>query len=529
MFQYAIAGAGNVQQMTGTNRILLNTFATYARSVLSLLMGMFSVRWVLAALGKSDYGLFGVVGGIVVCIQLLNVVMSNAVARFYAFAIGETVDMGRKQGEELLMSWFNAAFSIHAFLPVLLVIIGYPIGVWAIENWLVIPSARIQACLWVFRLSILSAFFNMVSVPYIAMYKAKQLIAELTVWEMLRSVITFTGAYMLLYVETDRLIVYAAIMALAPSVVLLIQVCRARKVFGFCRVRIGCLFDREKIQRVIVFGACDLFSSLGVVVRDNGAAFVVNKVFGPLVNSAYSVANGLSSQANILASAMHGALMPAVTSFEGAGERQKAIRLSHQSCKFCTLLVLLFAIPLYMEADMVLRLWLGNPPEFAATLCRCALVSMACAKVGLGYHMSILALGKVGRYQFTLGFISYLTVPVMYFLAKAFGVVGVGYALVANSIAQSLTRVIFARSLVGVRFGYWAARILLPVLLSMALSIFAGYAPYCYMEASFARIVVTTLVVVSSLSLASWFVVLDGEERSFFLSRLHLIMQRVDV
>ena len=504
--------------MKPSTRILLNTIATYLRSVLSLFLGLFSVRWVIAALGKSDFGLFGVVGSIIVCVQLLNIVMSNAVARYYAYAIGEAGCLPKEKGNVLLSEWFNSALAIHCVVPVALVVIGYPIGIWAIENWLVIPDGRINACVWVFRMSLAAAFLNMVSVPYIAMYKASQLIVELTVWDILRSVITFSGAFALLYVGGDKLIFYAAIMSIAPTVVILIQINRARHRFAFCRVCARRLFDLERIRQMVMFGACDLFSSLGCVARDHGAALIINKLFGSEINSAYNVANQLSSQANSLASSMHGALMPAVTSHEGGGQHGEAISLSHRSCKFCTLLVLIFAVPLFIEADEVLRLWLVDPPEYAADLCRCVLVSAVCAKIGLGYHMAILAIGKVGVYQFTLGMVSYITVFLMYFFAKIFGVIGIGYAIIANSAALSLVRVLFAHRIVGIGFWYWIVRIVIPIAVVAAFSLSSGSFIAHAFTPSFIRICLTTATTISVLVSFSAFLVFDRRERLFALN-----------
>ena len=506
--------------MTGTKRIILNTVATYGRSVLGIFLGLFSARWVLAALGKSDLGLFGVIGSIIVCVQLLNIVMSSAVARYYAFAIGRTKDMAADDARELMLGWFNSAMMIHTVLPAVLVAIGYPVGVWVIMHWLVVPDGRIEACIWVFRLSLVAAFFNMATVPYIAMYRAKQLIAELTVWEVVRNIITFSGAFTLLHVGGDHLIIYAAIMSLAPAVILIVQSCRARRQFDCCKVRLELLFDVGKMRQIVVFGLCDLMTSIGCIVRDQGAAFLINKVFGSVVNSAYSISNQLSSQTNALASAMNGALMPAITTTEGEGNHNKAIMLAHRSCKFCTLLVLLFAVPLAIEADEVLRLWLVNPPEYTAGLCRCALLTAVCFKLGWGYHMAILADGRVALYQMTVGIISVATLSVMFVLTKFFGVLGVGYALAANAFILSLVRVFYGKFLVGVKISYWLSKVLLPLSAVAAVSLLAGLLPCRFMESSFMRIVVTTIVSVLVLSGLSWMMLLDSQEKRYILDRI---------
>ena len=509
--------------MTGTKRIIINALASYGRSVLGIFLGLFSARWVLAALGKSDLGLFGVVGSIIICVQLLNISMSSAVARYYAFAIGEAKKLTDDRARDLLLRWFNSAVSIHFILPAILVCVGYPIGIWIVKKWLVVPDGRVDACIWVFRFSLVAAFVNMASVPYIAMYRARQLIAELTVWEVVRNVITFVGAFALLYVGGDHLIIYSAIMAFAPVLILTIQAYRARMQFDCCRVHFDMLFDIMRIKSMTAFGLCDLMTSIGCIVRDHGAAFLINKVFGPALNSAYSIANQLSSQTNALASAMNGALMPAITTTEGEGEHGKAVLLAHRSCKFCTLLVLLFAVPLCIEADEVLRLWLVNPPEYTAELCRCVLLTAVCFKIGWGYHMALLADGRIALYQMTVGLISVVTLPAMAVLVKYVGVIGVGYALAANALLLSIVRVVYGRVLLGVEVKYWLLHIVLPVAIATAAAYFVGMLPSAFMEASFCRIVVTTFLSVVALAVVSCIVVLDGRERSFLLRQFRKV------
>lgn len=512
--------------MTESKRIIFNAAATYGRSLLGLVFGLFSARWVLAALGKSDLGLFSVVGSIILCIQLLNIVMSTAVARYYAYAIGEASNLEPVESAEYLCRWFNSAASLHFLLPVVLILLGYPVGIWAINNWIVVPPDRIQACIWVFRFSLVAAFVNMVSVPYIAMYRAKQLIAELTVWEVIRTVVTFIGAFVLLYVGGDHLIIYSGIMAFSPVVILTIQMWRARCQFGYCRLRLPLLFDKNQLKQIVAFGGCELFSSLGCVVRDNGAAFLINRIFGPVLNSAYSIANQLSSQTNTLALAMNGALMPAIATSEGAGDRDRAIRMANQSCKFCAALVLLFAIPLFLEVDEVLRLWLVHPPECTNALCRCILVTAVLFKLGWGYHMAICAVGRVAFYQFSVGLVSILTLPLIYALVLVCGVVGVGYGLMLNAAILSLMRVFFGVKIIGVRFRLWLHSVLIPVAAVAVLSWGAGNLIVCQFGQSFLRICLTTSVSTISFAAASWLLICNADEREYLIS---VVKRRVKI
>jgi Na+-driven multidrug efflux pump len=176
--------------MSSPKKFFINTVATYARSVLSAGLALFSSRWVLTALGASDYGLFNVVGAIIVFITFLNGVMASSAARHLAFSIG------RGETEEA-NKWFNTALAIHLLLPTVLIVIGLPIGEYCVREVLSIPPERIGACIWVFRISLFIAFMNMLAIPYVAMFNAKQHLSEIAAWGMSLSVYNFLLAYAL--------------------------------------------------------------------------------------------------------------------------------------------------------------------------------------------------------------------------------------------------------------------------------------------------------------------------------------------
>ena len=173
--------------MTQTKRIILNVAATYGRSFITLFMGLFSARWVLEALGQTDFGLYGVVGSVIFFVTFFNTVLSMSMTRFYSFSIGAGKNMKESDAHNDLKGWFNTALSIHICLPLILITIGYPICAYALDNWLVIPPERMQSCVWVLRMSFACAFVSMVSAPYVAMFTAYQYITELVVFNLLQN------------------------------------------------------------------------------------------------------------------------------------------------------------------------------------------------------------------------------------------------------------------------------------------------------------------------------------------------------
>jgi len=495
-------------------RIAINTAATYARTVLAAALALFSSRWVLSALGQCDFGLFSVVGSIVLFVTFLNNVMAGSASRYFAYFIG--------QGDsDEVNNWFNSALGIHICLAFLLVMIGFPIGDYAIRNILTIPADRVATSLLVFRISLISAFFSMVSVPFTAMFTAKQHIGELAVWGMLQSLLTFSLAWALSHVLTDRLLFYAIGTVAVIVVVQIAQILRGIIVFAECKISSRKWFDKRRFRAFFSFAIWSLIGGTGVLFRDQGSAILLNLFFGPTVNAAYGIANQVSSQANQLSSAMIGAFSPEITACEGRGDRARMLTLSHRASKFGTILVIFLAIPLITEMDYVLKLWLQSPPPYTTLFCQLILFSFLIDRLSTGYMLAVNAQGRIAAYQATLGTCLLMTLPLGWFLLKmGFAPTSLGFAFIITMTVTSLGRVLWGRHLLGVPIVNWLRGVVWPSFIVALLAMAAAVAVRGMFPPCFLRIV---LVVVSSLFvslIAVWVMALDRTERNFIIQGL---------
>lgn len=512
-------------KLNKTRRIILNTLATYGRSVFSLFVGVFSSRWLLQGLGAEDLGLQGVVGSLITAIVIFETVMQVAVARFYAYAIGQIEVLGEEKGRDEVCHWFNVVLFIHTILPFLVVIVGYPLGTYAIRHWLVIPAERMDACLWVFRCSMVSTFISMLSVPYIAMYQARQNIVELSVFGVLRSVINFGFTFSLLYVTCDRL-KYTGTFGMCVSLVILgIQMYRARKLFPECRLNLGYLVDIGRLRQVGWYFLCEMYSCVGSMIVNQGAVLIINRHFGAKTNAAMTIGNTLSSQASSLSSALTGAVLPAITSEEGAGEREKMLRLAARSSKFSVLLVLVFCIPLMAEIDEVLCLWLVNPPPYTGGFCTCILIAFVIEKLGIGHHAAISAKGKIGLYHCFVGTTAISSVLISLTLIwLGVGPVSVAVTFIIINALVCIERIGFAKVLVDMPIWPYLKTVVIPLAVLSGVSFAGAYAVTHFLPASFVRVCITSVVSVICMVAVAWPFVLDAEERTRIAS---FVRQRI--
>lgn len=508
--------------MTPNRRIFLNVVATYGRSLYALACGLFTARWVYLALGKSDYGLYGVVGGLTVFIAFINNVLGVSVGRYYAYSVGRAKIKGHEaEGLEECRQWFNTAFVIHSVVPLVLMVVGYPIGEWAVRHFLAIPPDRVEPFVWIFRFSCIACFCGMVSVPFNAMYAAKQYIAELTVYSFAQTTANVVFLCYMVNHPGDWLVRYGlwnCLLAVVPALVITIRACT---VFPECRFNMSYMKSRRHLGELGAFAGWYSFGILGNLCRFNALPILVNKYFGPVQNAALSIANNVGAHTQTLAASLRTAFQPAIANALGAGEVEKAVSLMNRTCKFGTLLVLLFCIPVCLEIDEILRLWLKTPPETAAGLTVGVISALVLDKLTTGHFILINSSGRIRGYQISVGLCFMASFPIAWGLMDCGGgVYSVVYATNAVLIGATLMRIHFVRRYFSVPPLYWFHRVLFPLLSTVIVSTAAGLVPVHLFPPSFLRILFTCIVVELVFLPFSWLLVLDREERSYLVSKM---------
>lgn len=477
------------------------------------------------ALGEVDYGLMGVVGGMTVFISFLNGWLASSTGRFYAYAIG-MAQKNPDDGLEECRKWFSTAMFIHTVVPVGLMIVGYPLGSWAVSHFLTIPPDRISACLWVFRFVCVSCFVGMISVPFNAMYGAKQYIAELTLYSFVTSTLNiFVLYYMLTHIGKWLvcLSAWSCLLSIAPQVIITI---RAIKLFPECRLRLKYCLSKTRFKQLSNFAGWQLIGSFAVILQGQGVAVLVNKFFGPPVNAAMAIANTVNGHANSLASSLLGAFMPAITTACGAGDMDRMRKLAFGACKFGMVLLLIFIIPLAAELKEVVRLWLKNPPQYTVGLCWCLMIVLVMDTTTIGHMAAILAKGRIALYQVVLGGFRLMIIPLAWiFVANGFGVYSVGVALAIVMSIHALLRLVFAERLVDMSCRYWVRHIMGPVFAVSLVSFAAALSMRCLMSEGFGRVVITTVVSETLFLPFCWMFVLEKRERDVVLSKVKQVVR----
>ena len=509
--------------MTQTRRIILNVLATYGRSLLTLFCGLLTGRWLLEALGTQSYGVFGVVGVILGLVGVVNNMLASSVGRYFAFSVGKVMAAGNSDGAiEESCGWFNTAIAIHFIFSTALIAIGYPLGLWAVKCFFEIPDAMRTASVWVFTFSMFTTYVSMVTVPFTALYTAHQYIAELTLYGVGATIANVCFAWYLLGYSGDRLWFngfYTMLIAVVPQ--LLIAV-RSFWVFPECRIRFHMMFDKTRYKHLFAFAGWQILGWIGLTFRFQGLTTLCNKVLGLEYNSSLSVSNTISQHAMTFSYAMNGSFVPAITNAAGAGDRNLFESLSLRSCKFGTMMCAIFIIPLCLEIDYIVHLWLKVVPPMVEPLCALTLVTLFIERTTAGYTSAISASGDI-KFSEIISCLTWLLsfgLGCLFVLVFKWGIMGIAVSLFICQTISSLSKLCLAKWQLGFRIRLWVDGFGIPMLLTSLAAAGAGFGVARFLPESFVRLVLTTAVSCCIFAIGSLRFVCDGYERDYLKSQL---------
>lgn len=441
--------------------IAKNTLMLYVRMFVLMIVGLFTSRIVLAALGENDYGVYNVVGGVVAMFTIISGALNSAVQRFITFEMG-------KGDSANLNKVYSTAVIIQLILALIVVAFAEPIGLWFIDNKMTIDPSRIPAARWVLHFSLLAFVINLMSVPQMASITAHEKMSAYAVIGLLDGFLRLGVALLIKNSPIDRLVYYAALMAAVVLVVRFAYGLYCRMNFPECRFRP--VLDRPLIREMFSFAGWNFIGVTSGVLREHGGNILVNLFSGPAVNAARGVAVQLNGAVQGFVSNFMTAVNPQITKSYASGESEYMFSLVKKSSKMSFFLLLLLAMPVIFNAEYVLGLWLKDVPEHSALFVQLFLVFALSESLSNPIITAMLATGDIRNYQLTVGGLQLLNVPVSYVCLKlgAIPEVTVIVAIVISQVCLFARLTIFSRA-TGFSAGGYIREVYLPSLFKVAL------------------------------------------------------------
>ena len=443
-----------------SRRIARNTMMLYVRMFALLIVGLYTSRVILAALGENDFGIYNVVGGVVAMFTVISGALSSAITRFITF------EMGKGEGAQL-NKVYSTAVTIQLILCLIVVALAEPMGLWFIDNKMTIDPSRIPAARIVLHFSLLSFIINLMSVPQMASITAHEKMSAYAYIGILDGVLRLAVAFVIMHSSTDRLVFYAALMAGVVMVVRLTYTIYCRSHFEECRYRP--VFDKALIREMFSFAGWNFVGVASGVLRDHGGNILVNLFSGPAVNAARGVAIQLNGAIQGFVTNFMTAVNPQITKSYAAGDKEYLFALVRKSSKMSFYLLFVLALPVLFNTDYILGLWLKEIPEHATLFVQLLLVFALSESVSNPLITMMLATGKIRDYQLLVGGLQLLNLPISYLFLKL-GAMPEVTVMVAIGISQVclFVRVFMLRRIAGLPAGNFISDVYLKGLLKVS-------------------------------------------------------------
>lgn len=471
--------------MKNANKVVYNTGILYLRLILGLVIGLITTRFVLEALGETDYGIYMLVAGVVAMLGILNSNMSNTSMRFIAHSLGSS-------DENLLIATFNTTLFLHYFVGLIIIILMLFGGYILFEYFLNIPPDKVFDAKVIFGCMVLTTLITVISVPYDALINAHENLIVLSLVDIIGDILKLVIAIYLLYSDSNLLIQYGLLMLGVQIILRVIKQVYSRIKYKESKV-IYAAFDKKLLKSILNYTGWNLFGSLAAVSVIQIRSILLNSFFGVKINAAEGISKSASTALNMVSTSMTMAINPQMVKSEGGGDRERMIYITKVSAKFSIFLFGLFAIPVFIEAPLLLELWLIDIPDFVVEFFKITVLTLLLEKLTFPITDAIRAIGDIRKFQIIETLLFLLNIPIAY-LFFTFGY-GPSTIYIVGLIISSLVffnRLYYGNKIVGIKPLNYISESIVPVLIPIAISLLIALLFYYNMKSGFLRLLVVS-------------------------------------
>lgn len=484
-------------------KIAKNTIVLYVRMAFTMVIGFIATRVTLQQLGVDDYGLNNLVGSIVSMLSFLNGSMGTAVQRYYCVEIG-------KGNDGALKRVFGTGLFLHIVVAIVTVILAEIFAVFFLHK-MNIPLERLHAAQVVFQISILSMALNVISVPYAALLRARELFDKIAIVEIVQAVLRLVILYLLTVIDYDKLITLS-VLGLGVTVYYIGSlVFLARK---FDETHSRPLFDKELIKQMVSFISMLIITVLCQLLQAQGLIMLINVFYGLAVNAAYAIATQVSHLVTNFALNFKQSMVPQMMASYGAKDFMSMHNIINMGTKVSFLLMLMISVPAIAEVDFLLKLWLKTPPEFASHLVVLVLIGINISSFTYFLYQGVHATGKLKMQQIWMSCLYLANILIVFIVFK----MGANFdvALYVNmfiSFMQCIVNIVYAKKTYQYPISPFIKKILAPCVLTVVIvgsvmSIFINI-----LDSTTVRFFLSILLSEISILLCGYYILLNHTEK----------------
>ena len=507
-----------MDQSANNKRIAKNTIFLYVRMLITMAVGLFTSRVVLRTLGVEDYGIYNIVGGVVVLFNFVNQSLLSGTQRFLSYELGKSVPD--------IKTVFSACAKMHIGLSIIFFVLAETFGLWFVNTQLNVPETRMIAVNWVYQFSVLGCIVQIIRCPYnaaIISYERMSIYAYISIIEAVLKLIT---ALVLLIVFFDKLILYSFITFVVLTIISMIYIVYCyKKLPGVHIVKVK---NNPYYKEILNFSKWTIWGSLANMGKEQGLNLIINLFYGVALNAAVGIANQVNVHISSFVQGFQQALNPQLTKSEAGNDRARQADLILKSAKFSYIIMLALAVPIMLNLDYLLYLWLGEYPEHTTFICYIIIIGVLIETLSGPLWVSIYATGKIRTYQIVIGMIALMNIPLSYISCKL-GLCPEMVYIIRSSIAVVcvLIQLVFLRKYINLDIMMFINKVIIPVSFLMFLILPLFYLKWKYfVHTTFCSFMLETIIILFYEFTIIALIGLSKEERLFIGQRIFKMLKK---
>ncbi|MBM6674805.1 oligosaccharide flippase family protein [Marseilla massiliensis] len=397
------------QSSEKSERIAKNTLLLYLRMLFLMLVTLYTSRIILNVLGVEDYGIYNVVGGVVAMFSVISGSLSAAISRFITYELG-------KGDKRRLVKIFSTSVNIQFGLSLIIVLLAETIGLWFLNYKMNIPDERMTAANWVLQFSILTFIVNLISVPYNACIIAHERMSAFAYISILEAISKLGIAFFIKISPIDRLIFYSLLICFVSILIRFTYSWYCKKNFSECHYHM--ILNKSLLKEMSSFASWNFIGSAAGILRTQGINVVLNLFFTTAVNAARGISVQVNTAVTSFVNNFMTALNPQITKSYACGDFIYMNKLIYQGSRLSFYLLLFLSLPIIIETETILTLWLNIVPKHTIIFVQLILIFAMCEAISGPLITAMLATGDIKKYQIIVGGTNLLNLPISYFLFR---------------------------------------------------------------------------------------------------------------
>ena len=493
-------------------RIAKNTMFLFFRMFFSLVIALFTTRIVLKELGVIDFGIYAVVGGIVLMMEFLKSSMSSSIQRFLSFEIGN-------KNYTRVKEVFSMSINIHLIIVFIIFVIAETIGLWFLNQKLIIPTERLNAANWVYQFSVLTFIVGVLNVSYNAIIISEEKMKIYAYMSILESFLKLVAVFFLIWTESDKLIMYSGLIFSISLIVFSFYIIYCKLKFPLIKYTFR--RNNKLFYKLLKFAGWNLFGGLAGVAKGQGVNIILNLFFGPTVNAARAISFQVGGAINMFVTNFQVAINPQIIKSYAIEDNKYMQELIFRGSKFSFYLLYVMSLPILFETQFVLNIWLKNIPDYTQIFIRLIIINVLIDSLSGTLMTAAQASGKIKKYQMIIGGLIISILPFSYFFLQLdFPPQSTLYISICISVIALFSRLLLINKLVNVSIKQFLQEVLMRVLLVVGISLILPLIFKYQTESSFINSVLLIIISFLSIVYSIYIIGLDNVEKLFIKSKI---------